>query len=112
MDSCLFCQILEGNIPAKKVFEDDQVLAFYDINPKAKTHILIIPKKHIESGLTTTKEDELVLGHLFLVAKKIAQEQGIEGYKLLMNVGEKGGQVIFHVHLHLLAGGEIDLKNC
>lgn len=112
MSSCLFCEIIGGSIPAKKVFEDDQILAFYDINPKAKTHILIIPKKHIESGLTAQEEDESVLGHLILVAKKIAQEQNLEGYKLLMNVGKKGGQVIFHVHLHLLAGGKIDLESC
>lgn len=109
---CIFCKIVAGAIPSNKVYEDDQVLAFYDITPKAKTHILIIPKKHIHSATEISDGDEPIMGHLFTVAKNIAAEKNIAGYKLLMNVNKEGGQIIFHIHMHLLAGGKIHLEEC
>lgn len=101
---CLFCQINNREIPADIVYEDDKFLAFKDINPKAETHLLIIPKKHIGSVTDLKETDKTLMGELILTAKKIASEQKLEGYKLHFNVGEKGGQIIFHIHLHLLAG--------
>lgn len=109
---CIFCKIVAGAVPCNKVYEDDQVLAFYDIAPKAKTHILIIPKKHISSVTETSDLDEQLLGHLFLVSKKIAEEKNVHGYKLLTNVNKAGGQMVFHIHIHLLAGGDMHLEEC
>lgn len=112
MSDCLFCKIIAGDIPSKKVYEDDDVLVFHDIAPKAKVHLLIIPKKHITSVAEASPEDEALLGKLFLTAKKVADKLGIKGYKLLTNVNKEGGQVVFHVHIHLLAGQKIDLAHC
>ncbi len=109
---CIFCKIVAGNIPANKVYEDDQVLAFHDINPKAKIHILIIPKKHLASLTEMTDADEMLVGHMAHVSKKIAAEHGLAGYKTLFNVNKEGGQVVFHLHMHLLGGGKIDLAHC
>lgn len=109
---CLFCKIIAGEIPSKKVYEDHLALAFHDIHPKANTHILIIPKKHISTHSEMTEDDAPIMGHLMLVAKKIAEENGLLGYKLLMNVNREGGQVVFHVHLHLLSGRRIKLEEC
>ena len=93
-------------MPAKILFEDTHALAFEDINPKAPTHILIIPKKHIESLDTMAEEDELALGHLFLVARNLAREKKIHrsGYRAVLNTGADAGQSVFHIHLHLLGG--------
>lgn len=104
--SCLFCKIIAGDIPADKVYEDEQVLAFRDINPAAPTHVLIIPKKHIETLNHAEVEDEAVLGHMMLVGQKIAAQEGVEedGYRLVMNTNRGGGQSVYHIHLHLLAG--------
>ena len=106
---CIFCKIIKKEAPAEIVFENDQVVAFKDINPKAPIHILIVPKKHIVSINHIEKEDKTLLGELFLAAKKIAKEKNLEGYKLLINVGRKGGQIIDHLHLHLLSGNPIQL---
>jgi len=106
MSDCIFCKIVAGEIPAEKVFEDDDVLAFADIQPAAPVHILIIPKRHIATIADADEEDAELLGKLILTAKKIAAEQGLSGYKLNFNVGKDGGQVVFHVHLHLLGGWE------
>ncbi len=105
MEDCLFCKIVEKKIPSQIVFEDDLILAFKDINPKAKTHILIIPKKHIPSVNEVTEDDSELLGHLFLVVRKIAEERGFakDGYRLSVNVGLGGGQEVFHLHIHLLS---------
>lgn len=100
---CLFCKIIAKEIPATIVYEDDQVLAFNDIHPAAKTHILIIPKKHIDSIITLKEDETPEVTRLILAAKKIAEKKGLEGYKLSFHCGEKGGQVIFHLHLHLMA---------
>jgi histidine triad (HIT) family protein len=100
---CIFCKIAKGEIDSAKVFENDELVAFDDINPKAKTHILIIPKKHIESIKHLEEADKELIGELFLVAKKIAEEKNLQGYKLVINVGREGGQIVDHLHLHLLS---------
>jgi len=104
MENCVFCKIIKGEIPSEKVFENGNVFAFSDINPKAKIHVLIVPKKHIESVKTLKEVDKELVGELFLVSKKIAEEKNLEGYKLIVNVGREGGQIIDHLHLHLLSG--------
>jgi histidine triad (HIT) family protein len=103
MADCLFCKIVSKEAPAEIVHEDGHLMAFNDINPQAKTHILVVPKKHIDSIMALETEDALEVTQLILAAKKIAEEKGLEGYKLQFHVGEKGGQVIFHLHLHLLS---------
>lgn len=99
----IFAQIIDGKLPAQKVFENDRILAFHDIAPKAKTHILIIPKEELITAKEINNDNVTLFGELILVAKEIATKLGLEGYKLHMNVGEKGGQVVPHVHLHLLS---------
>jgi histidine triad (HIT) family protein len=105
-DDCLFCKILAGDVPSEVVYEDQHVLAFNDIYPKAPFHVLIIPKKHISTLNELEDSDTLLAGRLFSVAKKIAAEQGFadDGYRMMMNCGKGGGQIIFHMHLHLMAG--------
>lgn len=103
MDDCLFCKIVAKEIPSKLVYEGSKAVAFHDINPKAKHHILVTPRKHIDSVMTMEEDDQELIGHLVWDAKKIAEDLGLEGYQLRFHVGEKGGQEIFHVHLHLLA---------
>jgi len=102
---CLFCKIVKGEVGAKKVYEDEVSFAFYDINPQAPTHIIIIPKKHIEV-LSLKEEDKEILGHLFLTAKNIAKDLGMdkEGFRIVLNCGESAGQTVSHIHLHLLGG--------
>ena len=106
MADCIFCEIAAGRSPASVEYEDDKVVAFADINPVAPVHILIVPKKHIPSIADLTSEDEPIVGHMVAVAKKLAENRQLEGYKLIFNVGEKGGQIVFHLHLHLLGGWE------
>ena len=112
---CIFCKIIKGEIPSKKVYEDDKVYAFHDINPVAPFHILIIPKKHIVGIQSLEAEDECLVGHMFYVARKIAQDLGIapdenlnKGYRLVFNVGKDAGQSVFHLHLHLIGGRKIE----
>lgn len=104
---CIFCQIINKELPSTIVYEDEEVVAFNDINPSAETHVLIVPKKHIDSIKELEETDEKLAGHLLFVAKKIAEEKGLKGYKLQFNVGKEGGQIIFHLHLHLLGGKNI-----
>jgi len=106
---CLFCKIINKELSSDIVFENDEVIAIKDIYPKAPVHILIIPKKHIISINHIGEGDIDLVGGLFLIAKQIAAEKKIDGYKLLFNVGAKAGQIIDHLHLHLLAG-EVNLK--
>ncbi len=108
---CIFCKIVRGEIPSKKVYEDELVYAFHDINPVAPVHILVIPKKHIKGIHWAQEEDESLIGHLFTVARRVAKELGVApdenlkgGYRLVFNVGEGAGQTVFHLHLHLLGG--------
>jgi histidine triad (HIT) family protein len=105
---CLFCRILRGEIPAKKVFENEHVLAFEDINPKAPTHVLIIPKKHFAGLKEALAEDAEVIGRCHLAAAEIARQRNIEqGYRTVLNVGPGAGQSVFHLHVHLLGGRDL-----
>lgn len=100
MEDCLFCMIAEGKIPSKKLYEDEQVVAFYDINPQAKVHFLVVPKKHIVSAAALTEEDGALLGHIFAVIAKLAAEQGLNnGYRVISNVGEDAGQTVKHLQI-------------
>jgi len=100
---CIFCKIINKEKPSDFVYEDDNFIVLKDINPKAPVHLLIIPKKHIDSVNHFKEEDKELIGEMILCAKKIAKKKGLTGYKLLINVGRKAGQVIDHVHIHLLA---------
>jgi histidine triad (HIT) family protein len=103
--NCLFCRILRGEIPAKKVYENDHVLAFEDIDPKAPTHVLVIPKKHFAGLKEAQAEDAEVIGRCHLAAAEIARQRKIEnGYRTVLNVGPGAGQSVFHLHVHLLGG--------
>jgi histidine triad (HIT) family protein len=105
MADCLFCKIISNQIPAKKVYEDAQCVAFEDINPQAPTHVLIVPRKHIVDLKEAQAEDAGIIGACNLVAAKIARERDIEdGYRTVYNVGPNAGQSVFHLHLHLLGG--------
>jgi histidine triad (HIT) family protein len=102
---CLFCRIIRGEIPAKKVYEDKETFAFEDIDPRAPTHVLIIPKKHVVDLKEAKADDAEIIGKLNLLAAKIARERKIEnGYRTVFNVGPGAGQSVFHLHLHLLGG--------
>ena len=102
---CIFCKIASGQINSKKVYEDDKVVAFNDLDPMAPVHILIIPKKHIESADDIKAEDAALIGHIFLVASKIAKDFGLNnGYRVVNNCKEDGGQSVKHLHFHLLGG--------
>lgn len=103
---CLFCKIVDKTIPAEIVFEDEQLLIFRDIQPQAPEHLLVIPKKHIATINDLTVEDEALIGHMVLSAKKIATELGFSesGYRLNFNCNEQGGQTVYHIHLHMLGG--------
>lgn len=102
---CIFCKIVSGSISSKKIFEDEDVIAFNDINPSAKVHFLIVPKSHIDSLATCETQDQALLGKMLLLAPKLAKEQGLAGFKTLINTGVEGGQEVFHIHLHVLGGG-------
>ena len=102
---CVFCKIAKGEIPSKKAYEDDQILAFDDLDPQAPVHILLIPKAHIASANELTEENSAVVSHIFLTAAKLAKELGLEkGYRIVNNCGEDGGQTVQHLHFHLLGG--------
>jgi histidine triad (HIT) family protein len=106
---CIFCKIIEGRIPSKKVYEDEDVLAFHDINPAAPIHFLIIPKTHISMLVDATDENQQILGKIMVLAPKLALEVGARpgksgGFKVLVNNGADGGQEVYHLHLHVLAG--------
>ncbi|HMG87699.1 MAG TPA: histidine triad nucleotide-binding protein [Terracidiphilus sp.] len=103
--SCLFCGIIEGSIPTKAVYQDDQCYAFADINPQAPVHVLIVPREHITSMADMTKEQRSLVGHLHWVAAEIARSKGLtKGYRTVINTGDDGGQTVDHLHVHLLGG--------
>jgi histidine triad (HIT) family protein len=106
MEDCLFCKIIKGEIPSTKVYEDEDILAFNDINPAAPIHILVIPKKHIESLAHMQKEDEAIVGKIYGVINKIAEEKCFKenGYRVIVNCGKDAGQEVMHLHFHVLAG--------
>lgn len=107
---CLFCQIAQHKIPSEIVYEDEILVAFKDINPKAPVHLLIVPKKHIESIAALEKKDQNLMGEIIFQAKLLAEEFNIaeDGYKLVLNCRKHGGQLIDHIHLHLLGGEKIE----
>lgn len=107
---CIFCKIVNGSIPAKKIYEDEDVIAFNDINPSARVHFLIVPKLHIESLASCEEQHQALLGKMLLLAPKLAKEQGLAGFKTLINTGKDGGQLVFHIHVHVLGGGNVPLK--
>lgn len=104
--TCLFCKIASGQIAAKIVYQDELVTAFRDIHPVAPTHVLVIPNKHIQSINHVENDDEQILGHLFTVARKVAEMEAIteNGYRTVINTGAHGGQTIFHMHMHVIGG--------
>jgi histidine triad (HIT) family protein len=105
-NNCLFCRIIAGEIPSKKVYEDNLAFAFHDINPQAPTHVLIVPKKHIASLNEASQKDQELLGHLTLVASELADQLGVVagGYRMVINTGAGAGQSVWHIHVHLLGG--------
>ena len=109
---CIFCKIIKGEIPSNKVYEDDEILAFKDINPIAPVHILVISKKHIACAKDINQEDEALIGRIFTVIRKIAEEFKLEnGYRIVNNCGEDGGQEVMHLHFHLLGGKKLGMNN-
>jgi len=107
MDNCIFCKIARREIPSNKIYEDEEILAFNDINPAAPIHFLLIPKLHIDSLSATEDNHQDLLGKMLLLAPKLAKEQGCEdGFRTIINTGRVGGQEIFHLHLHIIGGRE------
>jgi histidine triad (HIT) family protein len=104
--SCLFCQIVEGKVPAKKVHEDENLVAFEDVHPQAPLHILIVPRKHIPTGLELGPEDREMVGESFLLAARLARERGVayDGYRVVLNTNAAAGQSVYHLHFHVLGG--------
>ena len=112
MEDCLFCKIAKGEIPSQKVFENDEILAFKDINPIAPIHILVIPKKHITSLAHIQKVDEELIGRIYGAINTISEEQGFkqDGYRVIVNCGKNGGQEVMHLHFHIIGGKKLGTK--
>ena len=112
MENCIFCKIIRGEIPSPKVYEDDEILAFNDVNPVTPIHILVIPKKHINSLADMKSEDEKLVGRIYGVINKIAEDKGFkeEGFRVIVNCGKNGGQEVMHLHFHILAGKQLGEK--
>ncbi len=107
MSDCIFCKIIAGEIPSRKVHEDDEIFVFHDIHPFARVHFLIIPKRHIASLADCGPEHEKILGKMLALAPHLAHAQGLEGgFKTLINTGRGGGQEVFHIHMHVFGGGD------
>lgn len=106
MSDCIFCKIIAGEIPCKKLYEDEKVLAFYDINPEAPVHFLVIPKEHIASLNEVNEENKEIVAHIFMTINKLVKEVGIseDGYRVVTNCGVQGGQTVGHIHFHVLGG--------
>jgi histidine triad (HIT) family protein len=104
---CIFCKIANGTIPAKKIYEDADFIAFYDIKPMAKVHFLIVPKIHIETLKDCNETQQQLLGKALLLVPVLAAEQGLAGFKTLINTGREGGQEVFHLHIHVFGGGSL-----
>lgn len=105
MSDCIFCKIVAGQIPSRKVYEDDEILAFHDINPAAPVHFLIIPKKHIATLADAQSEDAPVLGKMMVLAGQLAKQEGCaDGFRTIINVGKVGCQEVYHIHMHVLGG--------
>lgn len=111
MENCLFCKIIRGEVPSAKVYEDSLCYAFRDINPQAPTHILVVPKTHIQSCNGVNADNSAVVGHIFEVIPKIAAEEGLtDGYRVVSNCGEAAGQTVGHLHFHILGGKTLTLE--
>ncbi len=105
MSDCIFCKIIAGEIPSKKLYEDDDVLAFWDISPQAPVHFLVVPKKHIPRPVDVKEDDDSLTGKLFRIGAQIAEENGVgDDYRVIFNNGAKSGQEVFHLHMHILGG--------
>jgi len=108
MSDCIFCKIVAGEIPSKKIYEDDDVFAFHDINPAAPVHFMIIPKQHVASLNECNETHAAILGKMLLLAPRLAKEQGLnDGFKTAINTGKGGGQLVFHLHVHVLGGNKL-----
>jgi histidine triad (HIT) family protein len=111
MENCIFCQIIAGTIPSTKVYEDETILAFRDIAPQAPTHVLVVPKAHIEDCNGITAENSAVIAHIFEVIPEIAKAEGlVNGYRVASNTGADSGQTVPHLHFHILGGKAMDLR--
>lgn len=107
MDNCIFCKIVRGELPSKKAYEDEEVLAFHDIRPIAPVHLLLIPKAHVDSLAHCDGTHQAILGRMLLLAPRLAREHGLDGgFRTMINTGRDGGQEVFHLHLHVFGGGE------
>ena len=107
MSDCLFCKIITGQIPSQKVYEDETVYAFYDVDPQAPTHFLVVPKTHIGSCAEITPENATVVAHIFAVIAKVARDLKLESYRVVSNCGEQAGQSVHHLHFHVLGGRDM-----
>ena len=107
MSDCLFCKIAAGDIPSKKVYEDEVCYGFYDIDPQAPVHFLIIPKEHIQSVSQVSEENAATVGHIFAVIAKVTKELGLESYRVVSNIGAQAGQSVGHLHFHVLSGRDM-----
>ena len=108
MSDCLFCKIVRDEIPCRKVYEDDEVLAFHDINPVAPVHFMLIPKLHLDSLAEAEDEHVALLGRMLVLAPRLAKQQGLDnGFRTVINTGRGGGQEVFHLHIHVIGGGNI-----
>lgn len=108
MRDCIFCKISRGEIPSRKVYEDEEVFAFHDINPVAPVHFMLIPKLHLDSLAYADETHSALLGRMLMLASRLAREQGLEhGFRTVINTGKGGGQEVFHLHIHVIGGGNI-----
>lgn len=108
MSDCLFCKITRGEIPCRKVYEDDEIVAFHDINPVAPVHFMLVPKQHLATLADAGDAHAVLLGKMLILAPRLAKEQGLEnGFRTVINTGKGGGQEIFHLHMHVIGGGNI-----
>lgn len=108
MSNCIFCKIIRGEIPSRRVYEDDEVIAFHDINPLAPVHFMIVPKQHVDSLAHVDATHQDVLGKIMVLADRLAREQGCnDGFRTIINTGRVGRQDVFHLHVHIIGGGEV-----
>jgi histidine triad (HIT) family protein len=108
MSDCIFCKIARGEIPSRKVYEDDEVFAFHDINPVAPVHFMLVPKQHLDSLAQAGEMHAALLGRMLTLAPRLAKEQGLDnGFRTVINTGKGGGQEVFHLHIHIIGGGNI-----
>lgn len=112
MEDCIFCKIIKGEIPSNKVYEDNDILAFHDINPEAPIHILVMPKKHIGMLTDLKEDDEILIGKIYTAINKIAKQEGFDkkGYRVIVNCGEDSEAEVMHIHFHILAGRKLGKK--